>query len=303
MTQRTTKSSQYLTSVPYPRPPDAHASSRAWNAILASNGEIGEPCGVPASSWETTPPSKIPARSQHRSSFNIRLSDTRRSIRATSAECEISSKQLWMSASSTHTPPLLAATLTASSAWWAERFGRNPKLTGRKSASKIGSSTIRAAAITTRSATHGMPSGRVCPGLPGFGIRTRRSGRRTVASRPQRRSQPVEELAHPGALDLLDGHTIDAGRSPVGTDIAPSPLQYVAAGDLVEQGMETTIPVLLGTAVEHALESTNPVHAISAADGSSRSLGTHQSPSLLPSCIDEAGALRSGRVLLPAHQR
>jgi len=32
--------------------------------MLASSGEIGEPCGVPASTCETTPPSNTPARSQ-----------------------------------------------------------------------------------------------------------------------------------------------------------------------------------------------------------------------------------------------
>jgi hypothetical protein len=71
------------------------------------------------------------------------------------------SKHALMSASSTHTRPWLAARRTASRASCADRFGRNPKLTGAKSASKIGSSTIFAAAITTRSAMVGMPSGRV----------------------------------------------------------------------------------------------------------------------------------------------
>ncbi|MGH8997264.1 MAG: hypothetical protein ACRDYB_14740, partial [Acidimicrobiales bacterium] len=60
-----------------------------------------------------------------------------------------------MSASSTHTAPLLAVWRTTSRAWWAERFGRKPKLTGEKSASKMGSKTIFAAAITTRSRTVG----------------------------------------------------------------------------------------------------------------------------------------------------
>src|SRR5206468_11510653 len=46
-------------------------------------------------------------------------------------------------------------------------------------------------------------------------------------------------------------------------------------------GVEPTIRILLGTAVEHALESTNTVHAHGAADGSSR-FGTHQSPSHPP---------------------
>ena len=33
----------------------------------------------------------------------------------------------------------------------------------------------------------------------------------------------VEEIAHPGAHDIVDGHAIDAGGSAVSTDLAPSP--------------------------------------------------------------------------------
>ena len=144
--------------------------------MLASSGEIGEPCGVPDSMSVTTPPSNTPARSQLRSSFNIDRSDTRRSMSDMSAPWSISSKHALMSASSTHMRPWLTAWRIVPSASCAERLGRNPKLTGEKSASKIGSSTILVAAIATRSRTVGMPSGRVCPGLPGLGICTRRSG-------------------------------------------------------------------------------------------------------------------------------
>ncbi len=66
-----------------------------------------------------------------------------------------------MSASSTHTWPRLAALRTTSRASCACRRGRNPKLSGGKSASKIGSITIFAAVITTLSRTVGIPSGRV----------------------------------------------------------------------------------------------------------------------------------------------
>ena len=83
-----------------------------------------------------------------------------------------------MSASSTHClPRQVTVWRIVSSAWCAARPGLNPWLVGRKSASKIGSSTILAAAITTRSVTVGIPSGRVCPGRPGLGICTRRNGR------------------------------------------------------------------------------------------------------------------------------
>jgi hypothetical protein len=84
-------------------------------------------------------------------------------------------KQSRTSASSTQSRPWLASTRMASMAWWAERFGRNPKLDGRKSASNTGSRTNLAAVMTTRSRTVGMPSGRVVPGWPGLGMWTRRS--------------------------------------------------------------------------------------------------------------------------------
>jgi len=56
----------------------------------------------------------------------------------------------------------------------ADRFGRNPYEHGRKSASKMGSSTILAACWATRSRTVGMPSGRLLPS--GFGMSTRLAG-------------------------------------------------------------------------------------------------------------------------------
>src|SRR5919109_3801112 len=56
---------------------------------------------------------------------------------------------------------------------------------------------------------------------------------------------------------------------------------YGLHGDLVIEGVEAAIPILLSAAVEHTLESTNPVHALGAADGPSR-FGTHQSPSHPP---------------------
>src|SRR5688572_30794298 len=138
------------------------------------------------------------------------------------------------------------------------------------------------------------------PGLP----RPARLGNQNAPQRPrpvpagtQLRGELVEEVAHPGTLDLLDGHTIDAGRSAVSTDLVPRPAHDVAAGDLVKQSVETAVPILLSTAVEHALESTNAIHAIGAADGPSLQIGTHRVPLVLP-CIDEARALRSRRVVL-----
>jgi hypothetical protein len=46
--------------------------------------------------------------------------------------------------------------------------------------------------------------------------------------------------------------------------------------------METTVTILLGTTVEHALEGTNPIHTQGAADGPSLRIGTHRVPLILP---------------------
>ncbi len=58
-----------------------------------------------------------------------------------------------MSASTTQVRPPRTAWRIASKAWCALRLGRNPNEQGRKSASRIGSSTIRKADWTTRSRT------------------------------------------------------------------------------------------------------------------------------------------------------
>jgi len=104
---------------------------------------------------------------------------------------------------------------------------------------------------------------------------------RPVGPGTQLRGELVEELAHPRGDDVVDGDPINARRAAVGTDLAPGPPEHVAAGDLVIEGMETAIAVLLGTAVEHALESTNPIHTQGVADGPSR-YGTRQVLLLLP---------------------
>ena len=57
---------------------------------------------------------------------------------------------------------------------------------------------------------------------------------------------------------------------PVGGHADPRPPQDVAAGDMVVEGVEPTRRIMLGTAVEHALERSNLVHALGVADGPSR---------------------------------
>lgn len=107
---------------------------------------------------------------------------------------------------------------------------------------------------------------------------------RTIPARLQLHSQSIEELDHSGLQDIIDGDTVDARSPLVHTDLSPCPPQHVAAGDFVEQGMEPSVRFLLGTSIQHSLESSDTIHTFGAADGPSRSLGTHQVPlsSLLP---------------------
>ena len=78
-----------------------------------------------------------------------------------------------MSASSTWFAPVAPSFRIVSSAPVAPRRGRKPYEHGRKSASKIGSSTSVAAIWTTRSLTVGMPSGRFFPSA--FGMYRRKT--------------------------------------------------------------------------------------------------------------------------------
>ena len=122
---------------------------------MASRGETGEPCGVPASlgddpALEHPGPQPTPQQLQHPPVHDPPFDQSNQGVMV-----DVVKARLDVSVEHPHPPPL-AVTRTASRACWAERFGRNPKLTGRKSASKIGSSTILAAAISTRSPTAGM---------------------------------------------------------------------------------------------------------------------------------------------------
>jgi hypothetical protein len=104
---------------------------------------------------------------------------------------------------------------------------------------------------------------------------------RPIPSGAQPPGELVQELIDPEALHVVDRYAIDTGRAPVSTDLPPRPAHDVAAGDLVKQGMKTAIPTLLGTALQHALESANPIHTQGVADRPSR-YGTHQVPLILP---------------------
>jgi hypothetical protein len=119
-----------------------------------------------------------------------------------------------------------------------------------------------------------------------------------IPSGPHLGGEFFEERQHPGLLDILNADAVNPGRALVGPHVIPRPPHHIAAGDLVKQSMEPTLRILLGTAIQHALKGSNAVRATGPTDGASRKPGTHQRPSHSPSCVDEAGVLRSGQVVL-----
>ena len=159
----------------------------------------------------TCPPCITPARIIARSSFRTGWSQIRSSTAWINLPCGIAEKQLAMSVSTTHRRPRAHSSMSTCRASCCDRFGRNPKMHGAKSASKTGSSTIFTAACTIRSRTGGIESGR-CSEVPGLGISTRRAGSgryrpssSSLASSPSSRSTPYSStparviLSMPGA--------------------------------------------------------------------------------------------------------
>ena len=113
-----------------------------------------------------------------------------------------------MSVSTTHRRPCQDSSMSTCRASCADRPGRNPKLHGKKSASKTGSSTIFAAACTIRSRTAGIESG-LCSSVPGFGMNTRRAGigryrpsRNSLASSSRSRVTPYSSTAAKVVLSM-----------------------------------------------------------------------------------------------------
>ena len=126
-----------------------------------------------------------------------------------------------------------------------------------------------------------------------------------IRTGPQPSGEFVEEGSHrldtPG-LDVGDAHAVDTGGALVGGHVNPRPPHHVAAGDLVEEGMEPTCAVLLGTAIEHALQSSNGIQTIGLSDGPSRHVGTHQRPSLRRRASMKQGPFAQGRLCCPARR-
>jgi site-specific DNA recombinase len=145
------------------------------NIAQCVGGVFTPPCGLPVTGRRTEPCSITPARRNARSSASRRRSLTRSSTADINPECGIEPKQSATSVSTTQRAPANDSSTRTCRPSCAERWGRNPNEHGRKSASKIGSSTIFTAACTIRSRTEGIDSGRRSS-LPGFGMNTRRAG-------------------------------------------------------------------------------------------------------------------------------
>lgn len=105
--------------------------------------------------------------------------------------------------------------------------------------------------------------------LPWFGDVHPPQRSRPVGPVSERLGELVKEGAYSGLLDGLDGHAIDAGSPSVGTHFTPRPPQDVGAADVVIEGVEPALGVLLGAAVEHTLQGSNPVHTFGAGGGPS----------------------------------
>lgn len=267
--------------------------------MLASNGEMGEPCGVPVSTSETTPPSKIPARSHARSSLTTSRSHTRRSTTAPGRRGRCGQSRLRCRR---RAPTRLPRS---------PRHARRPEpgvrcVAGETRNCTPGTGSRRSAPRLAwpRSSRHGRgpwgyPAAGWLPACRAWGCTPAAAATDDTCASAAPRRVPQERL-HPGRLNVVDGHIVDAGHAAVGTNLDPRPRQHVAAGDLVIQGVEPTLGLLLGAAVQHALEGSNRIHTIGVSGGPSRHCGTHQGASLPTSCIGEVGTLPSPTVVLSA---
>ena len=121
-----------------------------------------------------------------------------------------------MSASSTHTAPRLAATRTASRAWWAERFGTEPEArrqeVGLEDRFEDDLGCRHDHPVTHggyRQGLDGLPAGSPCLGdvHPPQGLGPVRPGPKLSGELFEEGSHAV----HPVGSDVGDGHAVDTG--------------------------------------------------------------------------------------------
>ena len=201
-----------------------------------------------------------------------------------------------MSVSTTHRRPRQDSSMSTCRASCADRFGRNPKLHGRKSASKTGSSTIFTRRLHDPVADR---RDRQRPLLARARLRDEHPPRRQRPPPllPQLRGQLAEQPGHPVLLDVRQGESVDARQRRCCGAPPPTPAQDVPAVDLVAQRMEPSVRIGLGRPVKRMLQRADPVPTDSRQGGPSRNSGTHRSgPSSVR--VNEAAALPSPQVVL-----
>ena len=102
----------------------------------------------------------------------------------------------------------------------------------------------------------------------------------------------------PPGFDVGDTHAVNTGGTLVSGHVDPGSPHHIAADEFVEEGVEPTYPVPLGTAIQHALKGSNGVQVIDLSDVLAVLSALISDPTF-SSCTNEAGALRSRQVVLP----
>jgi hypothetical protein len=126
----------------------------------------------------------------------------------------------------------------------ADRFGRNPKLQSKKSASKIGLEDDLGC-LLAHPVTHGGDTQRPLAAVR-FGDLHPTHRRRAVDACPEIRGQLIEHPSHAVVLHRRQGHLVDPGRATILTDPAPRLPQDVTPVDAVIQSVEPPTQRLLG---------------------------------------------------------
>jgi hypothetical protein len=213
--------------------------------MFDSNGEITPPCGAPLVVSLATPSSITPASSHFRHQLeHPPIRDSPRDelhqlvvLDAPEVVADVGVEHVMASR-----PPFGSV----SSAIVALRFGRKPYEHGRKSASKIGSSTSFAAICATRSRTVGMPSGLLFPSAFGMYRRRTNVGRYVPsrsADRALRGSDRLRTVRHRESVWL-----VDARRTRFARTRFHASQQDVTPAQMVVQRMEASTRCPLGRA-------------------------------------------------------
>jgi hypothetical protein len=86
----------------------------------------------------------------------------------------------------------------------------------------------------------------------------------SATAAPPPTKPPSTRTPPPRRPDLASTLSVESGQPHVGAHVAPRPPHHIAAGELVVKSVETTLRVLLGTAVKHALEGLKRIETLGA---------------------------------------